>query len=391
MNYILFDDSTTRSNLMPLTFIRPIADILIGITTIREKWEKALGVSISSLTETYLQEKFPLIKENNNILINSSVLPTAELVAAIKKLKPNQALSSEDSILAYRMNEEGIDKINEESHDDMIELEFTGKYLKLNNLWDIYNVNDAAIRQDYAIITEGRKSGKLSKTNTLIGEDIFVEEGAKIECAMLNASTGPIYIGKDVEIMEGTIIRGPFAACDHSVTKLGSKIYGATTIGPYSKVGGEVSNVVMMAYSNKVHDGFLGNSVIGEWCNIGAGTTSSNLKNSYDEVKLWNYTWESFQPTGQQFCGLIMGDHSKVAINTTFNTGTVVGVAANIFGAGFQRNFIPSFTWGGSQYDVNKAITIAKAMYARRNKEFTKVDEKLMKNIFKITGKNRLK
>ncbi len=391
MNYILFDDATTRSNLLPLTFTRPTADLRVGITTIREKWDSLLETQTSSLTEKYLEKKFPTVKKTNNILIDGTVIPNAELIAKIKKLKPNQALSCEDVIVAYRMNEEGLESNNDDAYDHMEEIEFTGDLIKINHLWDLYALNNEMIRKDFARLTEGRKSEKISKTNTIIGdvENIFVEKGAKIEGAILNASTGPIYIGENAEIMEGACIRGPFAMNEYAKVKMGAKIYGATTLGPYAKVGGEVENVVFLGYSNKPHDGFLGNSVIGEWCNIGAGTNSSNLKNTYDEVKLWSYTWDTFEPTGQQFCGLFMGDHTKVAIQTTFNTGTVIGVGATIFGSGFQRNFIASFTWGGKQHDLNKVIDVAKRMYARRNKEFGKIDVDILKSVFKITHSYR--
>ena len=387
MNYILFDDAITRLNLLPLTFTRPTADLRVGITTIREKWDSLLNTQTSTLTEKYLEKKFPTIKKTNNILIDGSVIPNAELVANIKKLKPNQALSCEDMIVAYRMNEEGLDGANEEAYENMEEVEFLGDLIKVNHLWDLYLLNDEMIRKDFARLTEGRKSEKISKTNIIIGDakHIFVEKGAKIEGAILNVSEGPIYVGQNAEIMEGSCIRGPFAMNEHAQVKLGAKVYGATTLGPYAKVGGEVQNVIFIGYSNKPHDGYLGNSVVGEWCNIGAGTNSSNLKNTYEEVKLWSYRWETFERTGQQFCGLFMGDHTKVAIQTTFNTGTIVGVGATVFGSGFQRNFIPSFTWGGKQYDVDKVIEVAKRVYARRNKEFGKIDADILKNVFKIT------
>jgi len=308
------------------------------------------------------------------------------LVAQIKKLKPNQVLSCEDTIVAFRMNEEGLEG-SDEAYENMEEVEFTGDLIKIHHLWDLYVLNDEMIRKDFAWLTEGRKSEKISKTNIIVGDvaHIFVEEGAKIEGAVLNASTGPIYVGKNAEIMEGACIRGPFAMNENALVKMGAKIYGAPTLGPYAKVGGEVQNVVFIGYSNKPHDGFLVHSVIGEWCNIGAGTNSSDLKNTYDDIKLWSYTWNTFEPTGQQFCGLFMGDYTKVAIQTTFNTGTVIGVGATIFGAGFQRNFIASFTWGGKQHDVNKVIEVAERMYARRGKEFNKIDANILKNIFTIT------
>ncbi|MCL2682806.1 MAG: glucose-1-phosphate thymidylyltransferase [Bacteroidales bacterium] len=386
MNYILFDDATTWSNLLPLTFTRPTADLRVGVTTIREKWESLLSAQTSTLTEKYLEKKFPTIKKANNILIDGSVIPNAELVAQIKKLKANQALSYEDTIVAFRMNEEGLEG-SDEAYGNMEEVEFTGDLIKINHLWDLYLLNDEMIRKDFTRLTEGRKSEKISKTNMIIGDasHIFIEKGAKIEGAVLNASTGPIFVDKNAEIMEGACIRGPFAMNEHAQVKMGAKIYGATTLGPYAKVGGEVQNVIFIGYSNKPHDGYLGNSVVGEWCNIGAGTSSSNLKNTYEEVKLWSYTWETFEPTGQQFCGLFMGDHTKVAIQTSFNTGTVIGVGATVFGSGFQRNFIASFTWGGKQYDVDKVIDVAKRMYVRRGKDFDKIEADILKNIFKLT------
>ena len=387
MNYILFDDANTRSNLLPLTFTRPTADLRVGITTIREKWDSLLGAETSTLTEKYLEKKFPTIKKANNILINGSVIPSTELVSQIKKLKANQAISCEDTIVAYRMDAEGLEGSNDEAFEHMEEIEFTKDLIKINYLWDLFLLNDELIRKDFLRLTAGRKSQKISKTNTIIGDEtqIFIEKGAKIEGAILNATTGPIYVGKNAEIMEGARIRGPLAMNENAQVKMGAVVYGATTLGPYAKVGGEVQNVIFIGYSNKPHDGFLGNSVVGEWCNIGAGTNSSNLKNTYDEIKLWSYTWETFERTGQQFCGLFMGDHTKVAIQTTFNTGTIIGVGATVFGAGFQRNFIPSFTWGGKQHDLNKVIEIAERMYTRRNKEFGKIDADILKKVFQIT------
>ncbi len=384
MNFILFDDSTTRTNLQPLTFTRPIAELRVGITTIREKWESALQTSTSTLTEEYLSVKFPLKREEHNVLIDGSIIPNPDLAKQIKALKANQALVHNETMIAYYNSE------SDTAPEDMEQIEYSGEVLKVNFLWDLYVLNDAVLRSDFEQLTAGRKSAPLSDSNQLIGKGgLFIEEGAVIEGAILNTNTGPIYIGKDAEIMEGSCIRGPFALCDHAAVKLGTKIYGATTIGPYSKVGGELNNVIFTAYSNKAHDGFLGNSVIGEWCNMGAGTTSSNLKNTYDEVKIWNYTWDTFIATGQQFCGLFMGDHSKTAIQTTLNTGTVIGVGTNAFGSGFLRNFIPSFTWGGKQYDFNKFVDTAKRVYARRDREFDANEESIMKHVFNTTAKNR--
>jgi UDP-N-acetylglucosamine diphosphorylase/glucosamine-1-phosphate N-acetyltransferase len=407
MNYILFDDAT-RNDLLPLTFTRPVADIRIGILTIREKWEKYLKTPTSTLTEKYLSIKYPMIKSSNNILINSSVLPTKELVKAINELKPDQSLVYKEYIIAMHVIEKDLDEVD--SVDDPMvedvekrevegqqEIEFDHPHMKINYPWDIFAMNREAIEDDFKLITHGRKSKVLSDSNRLIAEEnIFVEAGAKVECAIINASSGPVYIGKDAEVMEGCVIRGPFSLGDHSYLKMGAKIYGPTTIGPHSKVGGEVNNCVIFGYSNKAHDGFLGQSVLGEWCNIGADSNNSNLKNTYEEIKVWNYPQERFIPTGLQFCGLIMGDHSKCGINTMFNTGTVVGVNANIIGHGFQRNFIASFSWGNSvagytTYEVDKAIDVAKRVYERRGLDFTQVEKDILKNIFELTFAYRKK
>lgn len=389
MSYILFDD-ISRKSLKPLTYIRPVCDIRIGILTIREKWEKYLGEKTSSLTEEYLSAKYPIEFADSMILINGSVCPTPKLVEAIRNLSLNQVLICDDFVIA--MNKTKEDFIS--ASDDIDKVEVEQDFIKINNPWDIFALNDRALREDFFLITKGRKSQPLSSTNKVIsGENIFIEEGASIECACLNAKEGPIYIGKNAEIMEGSAIRGPFAMCEHSVVKLNAKIYGATTIGPFSKVGGELTNVVMFSYSNKAHDGFIGNSVIGEWCNIGADTNASNLKNTYEEVRLWDIEKNTFISTGQTFCGTIFGDHSKCGINSMFNTGTVVGISSNIFGAGYQRNFIPSFAWGGTSgfrlYELDKAIEVADRMMERRGMEMCDEDKKILRYVFNQTLKNK--
>jgi UDP-N-acetylglucosamine diphosphorylase/glucosamine-1-phosphate N-acetyltransferase len=392
MNYILFDNPN-RDNLLPLTFTRPVADIRIGILTIREKWEKYLNATSSTLTEDYLSAKHPIIKGKQNILINGSICPNAELVKQVMKLKTNQALVHEDYLIAIYLNEGDIDNL--ESAENIQDVETNVPHIKVENLWDIFSKNGDAIKEDFEFLTKGRKSEKPSATNTLIHpENIFIEKGAKIECAVLNATDGPIYIGADAQIMEGSLIRGPFALCENSTVKMAAKIYGPTTIGPYSKIGGEINNSIIFGYSNKAHDGFLGNSVIGEWCNIGADSNNSNLKNNYSEVKLWNYPGKKFIGTGMQFCGLIMGDHSKCGINTMFNTGTVIGVSANLYGHGFHRNFVASFSWGSSSagyttFEVNKAIEIAERVYERRNKKLSDIDKNILRNIYKLTREYR--
>ncbi len=393
MNYILFDNFR-RNYLLPLSFTRPVADMRIGILTIREKWEKYLKVKTSTLTEDYLREKYPILKEKDNILINGSICPNKDITRLVMDLQPKQALTTGNSIIALHVDADDLEKVEEGDTHGINEIKTNLDYIKLDNTWDIFAGNDEALRNDFALITKNRKSEPLNSSNHYVNkENIFIEKGAKIENSILNASNGPIYIGKDAEIMEGCMIRGPVAICNNAVLKMGSKIYGATTIGPHSKVGGEVNNSVFFGYSNKAHDGFIGNSVIGEWCNLGAGTNNSNLRNTYDEVRLWCYPEKTFIRTGKIFCGLIMGDHTKCAINTTFNTGTVVGVNVNLYGSGFHRNFIPSFTWGGTggftQFDFNKAVEVAKVVYQRRNRVFDETEEHILKQVYNLTLQNK--
>jgi UDP-N-acetylglucosamine diphosphorylase/glucosamine-1-phosphate N-acetyltransferase len=394
MNYILFDESIVRTNLLPLTFTRPVSDIRIGILTIREKWEKRLKSPTSSLTDSYLSAKFPIVKMAENVLINGSICPNDEIIAAIQNLKPNQTVVYKDTIIALHVTAQELDNLGDQASEGIEEIEISEAPVKINHTWEIFSKNEIAIKEDFALLTKGRKSQKLSDTNKIFGaENIFVEKGARVECAVLNGTTGPIYIGKDAEIMEGAVIRGPFALCEGAEVKMAAKIYGPTTIGPFCRVGGEVNNSVMFGYSNKAHDGFLGHSVIGEWCNLGADTNTSNLKNTYDHVRLWSYGKQTFVNTHLQFCGLIMGDHSKCAINTMFNTGTVVGVSANIFGSGFQRNFIASFTWGGTaghtNYSIKKAMEVAEIVFKRRHRNFDEIEKDLLTSVYNLTLKNK--
>lgn len=389
MNYILFD-GTVRNALLPFTFTRPVADILVGILTIREKWENYLGTTTTTVTEEYLSEKYPMVEMEQNVMINASFLPNPVLVEMIQNLNPNEAIILDEEIIAFYTT----DTQEEINFDEYELIDFEGDFLRIENTWDIFSKNDAAIREDFDFITEDRTSQPIPKSvNVISPENIFIEEGAKLEYVTLNASTGPIYIGKNAEIMEGSVIRGPFALCESGRVKLATKVYGATTVGPHSVIGGEVNNSVLFGYSNKGHDGFLGNSVLGEWCNIGADSNNSNLKNNYEEVRLWSYETEGFTKTGLQFCGLMMGDHSKCGINTMFNTGTVIGVSTNIFGAGFPRNFVPSFSWGGaagfSTYLTSKAFQTAKIVMARRNVEFSEEDAKILEYVFQETKKFR--
>lgn len=394
MNYILFDDKSWQ-NLLPLTFTRPVCEIRAGILTIKEKWEKFLNSSVSYKTQEYLSEKFSINIESDNILINGSVIPNKELIKKIQNLDPDTALAVNNKLLAVRIDKDKLSDFNPFETDKLEKENFTSDFISIEWPWDIFKLNEANIKADFDLITKNQKSQEISKSNKFLAEEnIFIEEGAKVEFATLNASTGPIYIGKEAEIMEGSIVRGPFALCENAVLKMAAKIYGPTTIGPYSKVGGEINNSVIIGYSNKAHDGFLGNSVIGEWCNLGADTNNSNLKNNYAEVRLWNYENERFIKTGLQFCGLIMGDHSKCAINTMFNTGTVIGVNANIFGEGFPRNFVPSFSWGGARgftvYGLDKAFEVAEKVMERRNKELDNKEKKILTHIFEKTSKYRL-
>ncbi len=380
LNYILYD-GPTRDNLLPLTFTRPMAELRLGILTIREKWERYLQTAISTQTEAYLQKKYPLVLAVNNVWINASCLPNKELVEAVLRLKQDQVLKSKDDIIAYKSVEQNIPP-HEVMHDRPA--------IFIKNSFDLFHLNEEALKDDFNLITYGRTSEALPAcVKTTTPENIFVEPGAKLGHVILNASSGPIYIGAAAEVMDGAMVRGGLALCRGSVLKMGAKIYGATTIGPYCKVGGEVNNAVFFGFSNKGHDGFVGHSVIGEWCNLGADTNTSNLKNNYEQVRLWHYGSQNFAKTGLQFCGLIMGDHSKSGINTMFNTGTVIGVSANIYGSGFPRNFIPSYSWGGHSgfqvYLFSKAIAVARAVMLRRGKTLDKLDEDILKHIFELT------
>jgi UDP-N-acetylglucosamine diphosphorylase/glucosamine-1-phosphate N-acetyltransferase len=391
MNYILFD-GPSRNNLLPFTFTRPVAEIRVGILTIREKWEKYLGATTTTITEDYLSEKYPMVEMASNVMINASYLPNSELVDMIKHLEENQAIFKDEDVIAF-YSKDTQDEVSFETYEA---IEFDKNLIKIEHTWDIFSKNGEAIQGDFELLTHHRKSQPIPNSNNCINpEHIFIEEGAQLEFATLNASSGPIYIGKNAEIMEGSLVRGPFALCEHATLKLGAKIYGPTTVGPHSKVGGEVNNSVIFGYSNKGHDGFLGNSVLGEWCNLGADSNNSNLKNNYAEVRLWNYETQGFARTGLQFCGLMMGDHSKCGINTMFNTGTVVGVSANIFGSGFPRNFVPSFSWGGNSgfttYLTKKAFEVAQVVMSRRGVEFSEVDKAILEHIFEDTKQWRKK
>lgn len=383
-NLVLFDDAR-RQHLLPLTFTRPVGEIRIGILKIREKWERKLGVSASFLTEDYLQKKFPFIRQETNLLIAGSVLPDEDLLNAISKLQKGEALITLSGELIAAFDGDGTCQLHPQKYKC---IPYSNSILRLNHIWDIFSLNGKALELDFDELTKGRVSCKPDGSNQILGERYFLEEGAKISCSIINTLTGPVYLGKDAEIWEGSLVRGGLALCEGSSLKMGAKIYGPTTIGPESRVGGEVSNSVIQGYSNKGHDGFLGNSVLGEWCNLGADTNTSNLKNNYGMVALHDYTRKKQISSGLQFCGLIMGDHSKSGINTMFNTGTVVGVCANIFGAGFPPKFIRSFAWGGFDhevYQVDKAIDVASKVFLRRNKIFDQEEANLLRTLFELT------
>lgn len=393
MNTILFDDNR-RKNLLPLTYTRPVADLRVGILKIIEKWEKYLNTECSFSTKDYLQKKFSVKIEDVNLLINGCVLPDENLVSAVSSLQTNQILVKNDLIISFCIRKEEINIVLAGEIDFLSKIEYADNISKISYPWDIFTLNGQEIKSDFGLITKGRKSMEIHQGNNFVQkENIFIEEGAKVSFSTLNPDSGYIYIGKDAEIMEGSIIRGSLALCEHSGLKLGAKIYGPTTIGPYSKCGGELNNVVIQGYSNKGHDGFLGNAVLGEWCNLGADTNNSNLKNNYSEVKVWNYNKKGFLKTGLQFCGLIMGDHSKCGINTMFNTGTVVGVSANIFGGGYPRNFIPSFSWGGSggltTYSLKNAFETAEKVLIRRGLEFDETEREILENVFEQSKEYR--
>jgi UDP-N-acetylglucosamine diphosphorylase/glucosamine-1-phosphate N-acetyltransferase len=388
MNYILFDGEN-REALLPFTYTRPVADLRIGILTIREKWELSLGATTTTVTEDYLSDKYPMVEMEQNVMINASYTPSEVLVTQIKNLKENQAVFDGDTMVAFfSLEDQEIDI------DELEVFQIEGTVLKVERTWDIFSKNGAAIKADFKLLTEERTSAPIPENTVAFNpEAIFIEEGAKLPLCVLNATDGPIYIGKNAEIMEGSLVRGPFALCEGSTLKMGAKIYGPTTVGPHSKVGGEVNNSVFFGYSNKGHDGFLGNSVIGEWCNLGADTNNSNLKNNYAEVRIWSYETENFAKTGLQFCGLMMGDHSKCGINTMFNTGTVVGVSANIFGSGFTRNFIPSFSWGGAKgfttYLTSKAFEVAQVVMLRRGIELSEQESAILEHVFELSAAYR--
>jgi len=392
MNVALFDHPQIRQQLLPFTYTRPVAEIRMGILTITEKWQHYLGENITHLTQDFLANKFQGPKETINLLvINGGVCPDDKLRTAIEALEQNTSLSQDGIILAARISE--YNSIAE--LETLPSSEYTNELTLISRPWHIFKEAGSQIRKDYKLLTQNRQSAVITDKHTIVynPDNIFIEDGVNIKAAILNAENGPIYLGKNSTVEEGAVIRGPFALGEDSTVNAQARMRGDISIGPKCKVGGEVSNSVIFGHSNKGHDGFLGNSVLGEWCNIGAGTNTSNLKNNYTQVKVWDYAKGGFINTGEQFCGLLMGDHSKSAINTMFNTGTITGVAANIFGAGFPRTLIPSFSWGGhagfTTFKPNKVKEMAIVSMARRGGEFDEVEERIMNHLFEETQKFR--
>jgi len=389
MNLILFD-GPQRDNLLPFTYTRPVAHLRLGILTLAEKWERRLETTPSFYTPCYLRECFRPNIQSDNLMVNGGLTPNLRILSKVIELKTGQGLFAGEELLACRITGEEVVEFPDIS---LERIEFDADFTMIRNPWDLFLLNEAELKKDFELVTGGRVSAPLSSTNTVMGDKIFLEEGAYVEASILNAVDAPIYIGKNAKVLEGSMIRGGLAIGESSVIKMGAKIYGATTLGPHCKVGGEVSNSILMGYSNKGHDGYLGNSVLGEWCNLGADTNTSNLKNNYDEVKVWNYTLGRFSKTGQQFVGLLMGDHSKSGINTMFNTGTVVGVSANVYGAGFPRNFIPSYSWGGAsgtmEYKVDKAMDTMERMMSRRGLTLSEAQKEMYQKIFDMTSDYR--
>jgi UDP-N-acetylglucosamine diphosphorylase/glucosamine-1-phosphate N-acetyltransferase len=387
MNLILFDDPIIRISLLPFTFTRPVSGIRIGILTLEEKWATWMNTSVSYQTEPYLQKKFPLISKTDNLLVNGSVCPDENIVAAVQSLPAGYFLVKDQMLLAAHQPGAAMTELNT--------VKYTHPVTIIDKPWKIFRENANQIKLDFGILTAGRTSAVITDpyTRAYNPEKIFLEEGVEIRAAVLNAESGPIYLGKNSVIQEGAVVRGSFALCEGAQLNMGAKVRGDTTIGPYCKVGGEISNSVLFGNSNKAHDGYLGNSVIGEWCNMGADTNTSNLKNNYDFVKLWSHGHNTFVKTDLQFCGLMMGDHSKCGINTMFNTGTVVDVCCNIFGEGYPRNYIPSFAWGGASkmvaHQLNKALETAARVMGRRNVPLTDADKEILSHIFGTTAHQR--
>lgn len=400
MHVLLFDDPAIRPHLLPFTFTRPVAALRCGILTIAEKWQRHLAApTVGYLTQPYLQARFPVcadgVMTGPALVINGAVCPDEVLVRQVQALQPGQGLYCDELLVAAHLAD--ASQVAELVQDGLREEKQVAEPVTvIDRPWQLFLRNGVEIRRDFALLTKGRTSQPVGDAHTIVygAENIFIEEGVKIRAAILNAEDGPIYLGKNSQVHEGAIIKGPLALCEGSHINAGAKMRGDNTVGPFSKVGGEVGNSILMGYANKGHDGYLGNSVIGEWCNLGADTNTSNLKNNYAPVKIWSHVEKRFVDTGQTFCGLMMGDHSKCGINTMFNTGTVVGVGANIFGAGFPRTFIPSFSWGGAAgfetFKLPKVNEVAERVMARRGLLYNAVEQGVMAKVFADTEEDRV-
>lgn len=385
---IVFSDSFERETLHPLTLNKPASKLRLGILTLGEKWEQALNARGSDFCPDYLQPAFPLQLKGVQIILDPRILPSEELINAIHYLDADTALVQDEHFIAARVDEQIALQVLKGDLTACDLIEFENELTNVSHPWDLFKLNPKQIIKDYQLLTKNRTSAAISEDVFVKGDQLFVEEGAELINCSLNTSEGPIYIGKNAKILEGSLIRGPFALCESAQVNMGAKIVGGTTVGPWSKVGGEINNSIISGYSNKAHDGFMGNSVIGEWCNLGADTNTSNLKNNYGMVKVYDYSQKKAIDSGQQFCGLIMGDHSKCGINTMFNTGTVVGLMANIFDAGFPPKFIPSYSWGGKdgfeRFKLNKALEVAETVMKRRSKTLSDTERQLYTDLFEM-------
>ncbi|MCM1169912.1 MAG: glucose-1-phosphate thymidylyltransferase [Bacteroides sp.] len=392
MNYLFCDDPKIRKQLLPFSFTRPVALLRAGIDTLQEKWNAFLGQDGGFITESYLQKRFGCRIAAENLLLNASFIADQALAEAVKALPRNGALFKEGEWIAFYATAGQLADFDlKDCLSGRETLEYPAECLQIRHPWDIFTLNGKQIGVDLARLSRNRVSANWKGEGAVQtgAYPVFAEEGALVTHALIDTTQGPVYLGRNARIMPGCLVQGPLALCEGSLIKMGAKIYGGNTFGPYCKVAGEVESTVMLGYANKAHDGFLGDAVLGEWCNLGAGTNCSNLKNDYSPVRVWSYAEERFVKTGLQFCGLLMGDHSKSAIGTQFNTGTVVGVGCNVFGAGFPKNFIPSFTWGRETYRVERAIDTARIVYARRNQTFTEADAEVLREVYAQTIGNR--
>lgn len=394
---LCFFDDHRRQHFFPLALSRPVADIRFGVRNVAETWSDILNQTFCFHSSQELMSCFPSPKNEVQLCINGRLVPDRALVNAFSQMQPGDVVFNGDNLVAACILPNDLPKLLQQGtpHPEMNVIEMEDEFVLLNDITDVFALNDKAIELDFELLSRGKVSAAVDPTCMIIGdpEKVFIEEGASVEGCFLNTKGGPIYIGSNATIMEASVIHGPFGLGDNATIKAGAKIYGATTIGPWCKIGGEVSNSLFQAYSNKGHDGFVGNSLVGAWCNFGADTNTSNLKNNYGPVKIWDYAQDEYRNTGLTFCGLLMGDHSKCSINTMFNTGTTVGVSCNIFGSAFPPKFVPSWSWGGAEglatYDFDKSILTAERMMLRRKEELSDQDIALLRHIYDNTSKYR--